>query len=162
MCGSAEARKGSAVAKQKTKKKAPASRKVKTARGDSAGRAPAAPPKRAKVAKVVQATRQKVSNFAAKPAVTEIVAATLVAAAAALRDPKKARAMAEAAADELESANKEAAGRGAAFWQLALDVARRSVEAAGTPRGTKPAPGNDTKPARKTDKPGKKNKKNKK
>jgi hypothetical protein len=66
-------------------------------------------------------------KLAASPAASEVIAATLVAAAAALRDPRKARALAEEAADDLRTAAKEGV-QGGALWQLALDVARRSMD----------------------------------
>ena len=92
-------------------------------------------PKVAKIAKVVKAAKvQKVVKGAKKiaknPMTTEIVAATLVAAAAALRDPKKAKALALEAADDLKKAAKSGAD-GGALWKLALDVARRSIDAVG-------------------------------
>jgi hypothetical protein len=88
-----------------------------------------------KARKVVKAVKvQKVVKGAKKlaksPATTEIVAATLVAAAAAIRDPKKAKALALSAADDLKKAAKSGAD-GGALWQLALDVARRSIDAIG-------------------------------
>ena len=69
---------------------------------------------------------------------TEIVAATLVAAAAALRDPKKAKALALEAADDLKKAAKSGAD-GGALWKLALDVARRSIDTVGKDDGAKKA-----------------------
>jgi hypothetical protein len=54
----------------------------------------------AKVAKV----RKVVRKVAKDPMTTEVVAATLVAAAAALRNPKKARALALEAGDDLKKA----------------------------------------------------------
>ena len=79
-----------------------------------------------KVQKVVKGAKK----IAANPATTEIVAATLVAAAAALRDPKKARALAAEAASDLKKAAKSGVD-GGALWQLALDVARRSIDTIG-------------------------------
>ena len=73
--------------------------------------------------------KEKVTKLASNPVVAEVVAATLVAAAAAIKDPKKARAMAVAAADELEAAAKGANDRSNVLWQLAMDVARSSVDA---------------------------------
>jgi hypothetical protein len=55
-----------------------------------------------------------------------VVAAALVATAAALRDSKKARAMAEQAGDQLEKLAGEGAQKGKALWALALDVAKRA------------------------------------
>lgn len=88
--------------------------------------------KSAKVKKVVD----KAKELARSPAASEIVAATLVAAAAALRDPKKARALAAEAADDLKQAAKKGVD-GGALWQLALDVARRSIDTIGKEGGGK-------------------------
>lgn len=88
-------------------------------------RSEAAGPDLAAVAKKVKA---KAVDLASNPLVAEIVAATLVAAAAAIKDPKKARAIAASAGDELGRAAKGAGG-GSAMWQLAMDVAKRSVGA---------------------------------
>jgi hypothetical protein len=86
--------------------------------------------KAAKVQKVVKGAKRIAQN----PMATEIVAATLVAAAAALRDPKKARALALDAADDLKKAAKSGVD-GGALWQLALDVARRSIDEIGKDNG---------------------------
>jgi hypothetical protein len=83
----------------------------------------------AKVAKVAKRAKVKAADLATHPAVAEIVAATLVAAAAALKNPQKARDMASAVGSELETASQEAVDRGSRFWQLALDIARRSIDA---------------------------------
>lgn len=106
------------MAKDKTKKKAGGERSKSKARSGAA-----ASPASGKVRKVVTEAKKLASN----PAVTEIVAATLVAAAAALRDPKKARALAAEAAADLGKAAKTGA-QGGALWQLALDVAQRSMD----------------------------------
>ena len=79
-----------------------------------------------KVAKVLKGAKRIAQN----PMAAEIVAATLVAAAAALRNPKKAQALAVEAADDLKKAAKTGVD-GGALWQLALDVARRSIDAIG-------------------------------
>ena len=83
------------------------------------------------VSKAVRGAKAKAKELASNPAVAEIVAASLVAAAAAIKNPKKARAMASSVGDQLETASKEALDRGNAFWQLAIDIARRSIEALG-------------------------------
>ncbi|QNP43558.1 hypothetical protein H9L15_02010 [Sphingomonas daechungensis] len=70
-------------------------------------------------------------KVAKNPLTAEVVAATLVAAAAALRNPKKAQALALEAADDIKSAAKSGVESGTAMWQLALDVARRSMDALG-------------------------------
>lgn len=120
------------MAKDKTKK-------GKDSSGSTRGRAPTAAvrtrrpattSRAAKVQKVVKGAKK----LAANPATSEVIAATLVAAAAALRDPKKARALASEAADDLRQAAKEGV-EGGALWQLALDVARRSIDTIGAEGG---------------------------
>ena len=64
--------------------------------------------------------------MAMNPMVQEVVAAALVATAAALKDTKKARAMAEDAGDQLQGLAAEGAQKGKALWALALEVARRA------------------------------------
>jgi len=106
--------------------------KAKTEKAKVKTKAKAKPKKtsgKAKVAKVMKGAKKIAQN----PMTTEVVAATLVAAAAALRDPKKAKALALSAADDLKKAAKSGAD-GGALWKLALDVARRSVDAIGKER----------------------------
>ena len=79
-------------------------------------------------AKAKTVARKAADAVAAHPAVAEVVAAALVGAAAALKNPRKARALAESAGDSLEKLGKEAAGKGSALWSLALEVGRRSLE----------------------------------
>ena len=118
-------KKRSAGKKAKEPRKA---KKASAAQGtaDKKSAAAAAPTKVAKVAKQAKA---KAADLATHPAVAEIVAASLVAAAAAIKNPQKARDMATAVGGELETASKEAVDRGSHFWQLALDIARRSIDA---------------------------------
>ena len=92
------------------------------------------------VGKIAKAAADKAADLASNPIVAEIVAATLVAAAAAIRDPKKARQIAAAAGDELQTATKGASKGGEAMWQLALDVGRRSLEALGDSSAKKSKP----------------------
>ena len=98
-------------------------------------KAKAKPKKSAAKAKIVKAVKGA-KKITKNPMTTEIVAATLVAAAAALRDPKKAKALALEAADDLKKAAKSGAD-GGALWKLALDVARRSIDAVGEEGGAK-------------------------
>ena len=70
----------------------------------------------------------RLKGIADNPLVADLVAAALVGAAAALKDTKKARALAAHAGEELETLAREGAERGNAMWQLALDVGRRSLE----------------------------------
>lgn len=133
----------------------PAARTARTASAPKASRAAKAPkvakatkPARAskpaqapKAAKSVKAAkvRKVVRKPAQNPSATEVVAATLVAAAAALRNPKKAQALALEAADDLRNAAKSGVESGTALWQLALDVARRSIDQIGKETGGKKA-----------------------
>jgi hypothetical protein len=131
------------MAKEKTKKAAvrakPASAataapKTKATKGPKATKTDAKPARAAKVQKVVKGAKKLAQN----PMTTEVVAATLVAAAAALRDPKKAKALALEAADDLKKAAKTGAD-GGALWKLALDIARRSIDTVGKEDGGKKA-----------------------
>jgi hypothetical protein len=133
-------REGAGVAKEKTKRAKQAA-KVKPAAAAPKPAVKKAAPRASKIQKVAKAAKvQKVVKGAKKlaqnPMTTEVVAATLVAAAAALRDPKKAKALALEAADDLKKAAKSGAD-GGALWKLALDVARRSIEAVGKEGGSK-------------------------
>jgi hypothetical protein len=112
------------MAKDKKKKE-----RASSAKADVASRSRAS--KVAKVAKAAGKARKKAADLAANPVVAEIVAAALVATAAAIKNPKKARDIAASAADELKSASKDAGKKGNAMWLLALDVARRSIDALG-------------------------------
>jgi hypothetical protein len=80
------------------------------------------------IAAVAKTVKAKAVDLASNPLVAEVVAATLVAAAAAIKDPNKARAIANSVGDELGKAAKGAQG-GSAMWQLAMDVAKRSMSA---------------------------------
>jgi hypothetical protein len=92
---------------------------------------------------------QKLKSVALNPMVQEVVAAALVATAAALKDSRKARAMAEQAGDQIEKLAGEGAQKGKALWALALDVAKRAGDIVQDgAKAAKPA-----KPARNTAKP---------
>ena len=128
------------MAKAKTKKAAaakpaarPAAKPAKAAKTAKAAKITKVA-KSAKVQKVVKGAKKIAQN----PMTTEVVAATLVAAAAALRDPKKAKALALEAADDLKKAAKSGAD-GGALWKLAPDVARRSIDAVGKDDGGRKA-----------------------
>ena len=95
--------------------------------------------KPAKLNKAVKKASKKAAKIAANPLVAEVVAATLLAAAAAIRNPRKAREIALSAGDELGNAAKGAAGQGNAFWKLAMDVAKRSVDALSEDEAPAPA-----------------------
>ncbi|MEO7654717.1 MAG: hypothetical protein ABIS23_03425 [Sphingomicrobium sp.] len=91
--------------------------KEKKAKKSSAGAR-----KKAKPAKAASSLKA----MAANPMVQEVVAAALVATAAALKDTKKARAMAVEAGDQLEDMARDGSEKGKALWALALEVARRA------------------------------------
>jgi hypothetical protein len=102
-------------------------------------------------------TAASFKSLAQNPLVADVVAAALVATSAALRNPGKARQIAEQAGDELNALAKEGAERGSAMWQLALDVGRRAMDTLATD-AAKPAKASRTaKPAKraKTAKPAK-------
>lgn len=66
--------------------------------------------------------------LAKNPLVADIVASALVATASALKDSKRARALASDAADELVKMSKSGAKSGEALWEMALAIGRRSLE----------------------------------
>ena len=90
-----------------------------------------------KVEKKFRKATEKAAKLASNPIVAEIASAALLAAAAALRNPEKARSVAKAAGDELSGAARTVSKQGGAFWGLALDIARRSVDALAQDQGGK-------------------------
>ena len=84
--------------------------------------------KATKVEKKFRKATEKAAKLAANPIVAEIASAALLAAAAAVRNPEKAKSVAKAAGDELSAAARNATKQGGAFWQMAIDIARRSVD----------------------------------
>jgi hypothetical protein len=82
-----------------------------------------------KVAKVVRQAGKKALKLAEQPAVSETVAAALLAAAAALRDPPATKRGAGAAADSAGKAAQDAIGLGDSLRRLAIETARRTLEA---------------------------------
>ena len=114
------------VAKDKKKKKDKDG--GKKSRGKPLASATGKAGKTGKVGKSkVTTAAKKLKAMTENPLVADIVAAALVATAAALKDSKKARALAENAGEELETLARNSADRGNALWQLALDVGRRAV-----------------------------------
>jgi hypothetical protein len=87
-------------------------------KADSKGKTKA----KAKPTKAAEALKSVAMN----PMVQEVVAAALVATAAALKDSRKARAMAEQAGEQIEKMAGEGAQKGKALWALALEVAKRA------------------------------------
>ncbi|WP_308516085.1 hypothetical protein [Sphingomonas flavescens] len=73
-------------------------------------------------------SKDKLKALAQNPLVADVVAAALVATAAALKDSKRARALASAAADELTALSKSTSNTGSAMWELALQVGRQSLQ----------------------------------
>ena len=74
--------------------------------------------------------KSRIKALAGNPLVADVVAAALVATAAALRDPKRARALAADAGDELAKLSKAGAAHGSAMWEMALQIGRQSLDAA--------------------------------
>jgi len=67
--------------------------------------------------------------LAGNPLMGEVVAAALVATAAALKDSKRARALASDAGDELRKLSRAGSETGNALWEMALAIGKRSLEA---------------------------------
>ena len=67
--------------------------------------------------------------LASNPLVADVVAAALVATAAALKDSRRARALASDAGDELAKLSKAGARQGEALWDMALQIGRKSISA---------------------------------
>lgn len=109
--------------------------KKSTTGSDKAKKAPKKAQPATKLAKALSSTKGKAAALASDPAVAEVVAAILVATAAALRNPAKARSMAGAAGEELKSATADVKQGGGALRKLVLDVARRSIDAIGASAG---------------------------
>lgn len=80
---------------------------------------------------------KRLQSFAENPMVANIVASALVATAAAIKDPAKARKLAAQAGDQLTDLAKDGVDRGNAMWQLALDVGRRALEEFGVKEAPK-------------------------
>jgi urease accessory protein UreF len=82
-----------------------------------------------KVSKAVRKAGNTALKLAEQPAVSETVAAALLAAAAALRDPPATKRAAGAAVDGAAEAGQEAIRLGDSLRRLALDMARRTLDA---------------------------------
>jgi hypothetical protein len=91
--------------------------------------------KKAEVAK----TKSGLKPLAKNPLVADVVAAALVATASALKDPKRARALASEASDELSKLSTAGAEAGNALWDMALEIGRRSLTALRSEETVKPA-----------------------
>ena len=77
----------------------------------------------------LSAATKSLKAITENPLVADVVAAALVATAAALKDSKKARRLADEAGDQLADISQGSAERGNAMWDLARDVGRRTLEA---------------------------------
>ncbi|MFL6845674.1 MAG: hypothetical protein ACJ8ER_12420 [Allosphingosinicella sp.] len=82
-----------------------------------------------KVSKAVRKAGKQALKLAETPAVSETVAAALLAAAAALRNPPATKRGASAAAGAAGEAGQEAIKLGDSLRKLALDMARRTLDA---------------------------------
>ena len=89
-------------------------------------------------------------TFGQDALVADVIAAALVATASALKDSKRARALAVDAADELAQLSKTGAERGSALWDMAVQIGRRSLEALAGDEPQKPVKAK-TKPKAKSD-----------
>src|SRR5690349_528878 len=82
---------------------------------------------------------RRLQEISRNPLVADVVAATLIGAASALRDSKKAHQLAAKAGNDIEDLAKSSARSGNVLWQIALDVGRQSLEALAGETGKKPA-----------------------
>lgn len=85
--------------------------------------------KKAKKAAKRKSAPSSLKTLVQNPLVADVVAAALVATAAALKDSKRAQALASDASDELAKLSKSGAERGSALWEMAMQIGRRSLEA---------------------------------
>lgn len=92
---------------------------------------------------------QKLKALAKNPLLADVVAAALVATASALKDTKKAQQLALDAGDELRKLAKNGSDDGSELWEMALQIARRSIQSL-TADETKPARSKDNALAKKT------------
>jgi urease accessory protein UreF len=82
-----------------------------------------------KVSKAVRQAGKSALKLAEQPVVSEAVAAAMLAAAAALRDPPATKRAAGAAAGAAGEAGQEALRLGDSLRKLAIDMARRTLDA---------------------------------
>jgi len=94
--------------------------------------------KKKKDKKATKGGASTLKALATNPLVADVVAAALVATASALKDSKRARALASDAADELAKLSKAGAKSGEALWDMALQIGRRSLETLTTDEAPKP------------------------
>lgn len=77
--------------------------------------------------------------LASEPLVAEVVAAALVATAAALKDSKRARALASDVGDELAKLSEAGVKRGEALWEMAIQIGKKSLSALTSEKAAKAA-----------------------
>ncbi|MET1112120.1 MAG: hypothetical protein ABWX67_11395 [Allosphingosinicella sp.] len=82
-----------------------------------------------KVSKAVRQAGKSALKLAEQPAVSETVAAALLAAAAALRDPPATKRAAANAAGAAGEAGQESIKLGDSLRKMAIDMARRTLDA---------------------------------
>lgn len=75
-------------------------------------------------------TTSSLKALAQNPLVADVVAAALVATASALKDSKRARALASDVGDELAKLSRAGTRQGEALWDMAVQIGRRSLQAA--------------------------------
>ena len=75
-------------------------------------------------------TTSSLKALAQNPLVADVVAAALVATASALKDSRRARALASDVGDELAKLSRAGTRQGEALWDMALQIGRRSLQAA--------------------------------
>lgn len=75
-------------------------------------------------------TTSNLKALAQNPLVADVVAAALVATASALKDSRRARALASDVGDELAKLSRAGTRQGEALWDMALQIGRRSLQAA--------------------------------
>jgi hypothetical protein len=101
---------------------------MRTAQPESSGGIVAKDKKKKKEKKGAKAT-DSIKALAKNPLVADVVAAALVATASALKDSRRARALASEAGDDLAKLSRAGARQGEALWDMALQIGRRSLEA---------------------------------
>jgi hypothetical protein len=102
--------------------------------------------KKKKKAKKASKGTETLRALAQNPLVADVVAAALVATASALKDSKRARALASDVGDELAKLSKANADRGNALWDMALQIGRRSLESLTADQPERAKPKNKSKP----------------
>ncbi|QIK78123.1 hypothetical protein G7077_03540 [Sphingomonas piscis] len=106
-------------------KKSKAEKKLKKSKKAEASSVKAAKAPKSPVSTAVEGMKALTQN----PLVADVVAAALVSMAAALKDNKKAHALADDAGDQLKTLSGKAGKDGQVMWDLAKDVGRKALEA---------------------------------